>query len=178
MKNRQTCFRKPGTKTPPTDCANYPNYTSHWVTRSTWLWPQFCQSGDTHVKPRCLIGKSCTTSNEPSLIQCGNYHPLAHRPFSLPDQTIVWSYVVGFLPILPCLRAMFYFHSTSREDLISVWNHWVEKKTHFEKLTKVQGTGPVWIFMRFLLKFEFDILPNGEISCNQRNAFIFDEDRG
>ena len=59
---------------------------------------------------------------------------------------------------------MFYFHSTSREDLMSVWNHWVEKKTQFEKLNKVQGTGPVWIFMRFLLKFEFDILPNGEIS--------------
>ena len=73
---------------------------------------------------------------------------------------------------------MFYFHSTSREDLMSVWNHWVEKKTQFEKLNKVQGTGPVWNFMRFLLKFDFDILPNGEISCNQRNAYIFDEDRG
>ena len=73
---------------------------------------------------------------------------------------------------------MFYFHSTSREDLMSVWNHWVEKKTQTEKLHKVQGTGPVWNFMRFLLKFEFDILPDGEISCTQRNAFIFEEDRG
>ena len=72
---------------------------------------------------------------------------------------------------------MFYFHSTSREDLISVWNHWVERKSQLDKLSKVRGTGPVWIFLRFLIKFEFDVLPDGEIACNQRHAFIFDEDR-
>ena len=73
---------------------------------------------------------------------------------------------------------MYYFNSTSKDDLLAVWNHWVNRKMQSDKLNKVLGTGPVWIFMRFLLKFEFDILPNGEVSCNQRNVFIFDEERG
>ena len=73
---------------------------------------------------------------------------------------------------------MYYFNATSKEDLLAVWNHWVNRKMQSDKLNKVLGTGPVWTFMRFLLKFEFDILPNGEVSCNQRNVFIFDEERG
>ena len=178
MKTRQTWLQKTDSKMQPTDYANYPNCTFLWVTRSIWLWPQFYQSGDTHVKARYLIGKSCTTFNGTLWTQSGSYHQLDHPLFSLLDQTIVWPYIVGFLSILPSLRGMYYFHSTSREDLLSVWNHWVHRKMQFDKLNKVLGTGPVWIFMRFLLKFEFDILPNGEISCNQRNVFIFDEDRG
>ena len=178
MKTRQTNLLKTDSETQPIDYANYLNCTFLWVTRFIWLWPQFCRNGDTHVKARYLIGKNYTTFNETLWTRSGNYHQLDHPQFSLLNQTNVWPYIVGFLPILPSLRGMYYLHSTSREDLLSVWNHWVNRKTQFDKLNKVLGTGPVWIFMRFLLRFDFDILPNGEISCNQRNAFIFDEDRG
>ena len=177
MRNKQTCLQKPDSKMPHIDYVSYPNCTYLWAIKLTWLWPQCCQNGDIHVKARSLTGKNCTTCNETLWTQSGNCPQLDRLQCSLPDQTDVWPCIVGLLPILPCLRGMFYFHSTSREDLLSVWNHWVERKSQLDKLNKVPGTGPVWIFLRFLIKFEFDVLPNGEISCNQRHAFIFDEDR-
>ena len=102
---------------------------------------------------------------------------MAHlQCFSL-DQTTLWPHIVGLLPIISCLRGVYYFNSTSKQDLLSVWNHWVTRQVSTDKFHKVSGTGPVWIFMRFLLKFDFSILPDGEISCTQRNVFLFDEDQ-
>ena len=55
---------------------------------------------------------------------------------------------------------MFYFHSTSRDDLLSVWNHWVKKKTQTEKLHKVQGQALFGFLCAFFLNLKFDILPD------------------
>ena len=178
MKNRQMWLLKTDSKMQTTDFVNYLNCTFLWVTRSTWHWPQFYQNGDIHVKAKYLIGKSCTTFKEILWTRFGNFHQLVHQLFSLLDQTIVWPYTVGLLSVISRLRGMYYFNSTSQEDLLSVWNHWVNRRMQFDNLNKVLGTGPVWIFMQFLLKFEFDILPNCKITCNQRNVFIFDEERG